>query len=119
MSSASQLHPFLSPVAEHLVTTLQPVVCISAHGGALVQDYCEQATVCCEQARQAATMRRLRAACGLFATAIALYRYVLQSGSALLEERTRQQIENGLRQVEQEMAIYEALSRSKSRPLAL
>jgi hypothetical protein len=69
----------------------------------------EQAGVCCEQARQAASMRRMRAACGLFGTAIALYRHMLQTNAAVMDDAMRQLIEENLQHVEQEVALYQML----------
>jgi hypothetical protein len=111
MSSRSQLRIPLPIPPDNYVSPATPQVsfCVSAQSGALLQDYLEQAGVCCEQARQAATMRRMRAACGLFGTAIALYRHILQTGAARIDEPMRQQIEENLRQVEQEVALYQML----------
>lgn len=44
---------------------------------ATFQGRLQQAEVCCEQARLAGRQRRFRAACGLFATAAALYQRAL------------------------------------------
>lgn len=72
----------------------------------------EQADICCEQARAAASLKRFTAARGLFNTAVALcQRAVALNGVA------RADAEGRLRQLHSEMSAYSELARSKERPL--
>jgi hypothetical protein len=84
--------------------------------GMTLQDFLDEAELCCEHARVAGRQRRFKAACGLFATAKALYSNALANadrqgsqGSSTIEER--------LRHVELEMSAYTELARSMARPL--
>lgn len=73
----------------------------------------EQADICCEQARAAASLKRFTAARGLFNTAVALcQRAVALDGVA------RAEAEGRLRQLHSEMSVYSELARSKERPLS-
>lgn len=65
-----------------------------------------QARICCEEARQAAGRRHFRAACGLLATAIALYRLLLRAQHMEIEQSLRQKIEEQLRHTENEKAVH-------------
>lgn len=76
------------------------------------QDCLEQAEICSDQARQAARMRRYKAARGLFSTASQLYRRAIElAGGALPEALER------LHQIDVEAAAYTELDRSMARPL--
>ena len=70
------------------------------------RDLIEQADVCCREARLAARMKRLRAACGLFETALSLLRHAVQLGGAIKNEATER-----LSQISTEAAIYAELCR--------
>jgi hypothetical protein len=75
-------------------------------------EYMQQAEICCEQARAAAQLKRLKAACGLFATAQALLtRAVSLGGDACSEARER------LNSISAEMATYCELAKSAARPI--
>ena len=69
----------------------------------------EQADVWCREARLAARMKRLRAACGLFETAMSLLRRAVQLGGAIKNEATVL-----LAQITTEAAIYAELCRDTS-----
>ena len=73
--------------------------------------FLEQAEVCREQAREAARLKRFRAALGLFATASALCRHVESKGDeaqiALAQER--------LRSLSLESSTYGELARTARR----
>lgn len=70
----------------------------------------QQAEICCEQARDAARLKRIEAACGLFSTAQSLLRRAIGiGGDACSEARER------LASITTEMAAYCELSRSQSR----
>jgi hypothetical protein len=72
----------------------------------------QQAEICCEQARAAARLKRLKAACGLFATAQSLLtRAVSLGGDACSEARER------LNSISAEMATYCELAKSAARPI--
>jgi hypothetical protein len=72
----------------------------------------QQAEICCEQARAAARLKRLKAACGLFATAQSLLtRAVSLGGDACSEARER------LNSISAEMATYCELAKSAGRPM--
>ena len=76
------------------------------------RDYMQQAEICCEQARAAARLKRLKAACGLFATAQSLLtRAVSLGGDACSEARER------LNSISAEMATYCELAKSAGRPM--
>ena len=76
------------------------------------KEFLEQAEVCREQAHDAARLKRYKAACGLFATAIALCnRAIAIGGEACTEAR------DVLHQMQMEMATYVELARSMERPL--
>ena len=72
----------------------------------------EQAEICCEHARIAGRQRRYKAACGLFSTALALY-----SRATNEEGATYGAVQSRLREVETEMAAYNELAKSMSRPM--
>ena len=74
--------------------------------------YLKQAEVCREQAHDAVRLKRWKAACGLFATAIALCnRAAGLGGDACTEAK------EVLRQMQAEMATYSELARSMDKPL--
>ena len=73
------------------------------------RDLIEQADVCCREARLAARMKRLRAACGLFETALSLLRRAAQFGGAIKNEAIER-----LSQITTEAAIYAELCRDAS-----
>lgn len=76
------------------------------------KEFLEQAEVCREQARDAVRLKRWKAACGLFSTAIALCnRAATLSGEACTEAR------DAIRQMQMEMATYGELARSMEKPL--
>ena len=68
-----------------------------------------QANICCEEARYAAVRHRLQAACGLFLTAIALYKMLLQDENLVLDAKLRLRIEEQLHHIENEMQIHAEL----------
>ena len=71
-----------------------------------------QADICCEQARAAARLKRLEAACGLFATAQSLLKRAIgNGGEACNEARER------LNSISAEMAAYCELAKSAARPM--
>ena len=76
-----------------------------------LQDYLEEAEICCEHARRAGRQHRFGAARGLFETATGLYkRAIATSGTpqpTLIEQ---------LRGIEAEMYAYAELARSMARP---
>ena len=79
---------------------------------ATYKEFLEQAEVCREQAHDAARLKRYKAACGLFATAIALCnRAITLGGDACTEAK------DALHQMQMEMATYVELARSMERPL--
>ena len=79
---------------------------------ATYKEFLEQAEVCREQAHDAVRMKRFKAACGLFSTAIALCnRAVAMGGEACTEAKET------LRQMQMEMATYSELARSMERPI--
>jgi hypothetical protein len=71
-----------------------------------------QASTCCEEARQAAICRRLPSACGLFSTAIMLYKRLLRNETLVRDAGLRYQIEEQIHHVENEQQIYAALHSS-------
>ncbi len=76
------------------------------------ESYLKQAEVCREQAHDAARLKRWKAACGLFATAVALCnRAATLGGDACTEAK------EALRQMQTEMASYSELARSMEKPL--
>lgn len=76
------------------------------------QAYLKQAEVCREQAHDAVRLKRWKAACGLFSTAIALCnRAAALGGEACTEAK------EALRQMQTEMATYSELARSMDKPL--
>ena len=76
------------------------------------ESYLRQAEVCREQAHDAVRLKRWKAACGLFSTAIALCnRAATLGGDTCLEAK------DALRQMQSEMASYSELARSMDRPL--
>lgn len=75
-----------------------------------------QAEICCEQARAAARLKRLHAACGLFATAQSLLtRAIASSGDLCVEacDDAREKLKN----ITSEMATYADLAKSAARPM--
>ncbi|RYX81470.1 hypothetical protein EON83_24055 [bacterium] len=73
--------------------------------------YLEQAEVCREQAREAARLKRFRAALGLFSTASALCRHVALHG----REAERTLASDFLATLAIEMATYNDLARGSQR----
>lgn len=79
---------------------------------ATYKEFLEQAEVCREQAHNAVRLKRFKAACGLFTTAIALCnRAVAMGGEACTDAK------DALRHMQMELATYSELSRSMERPL--
>ena len=79
---------------------------------ATYKEFLEQAEVCREQAHDAVRLKRFKAACGLFTTAIALCnRAVTLGGEACTDAR------DSLSQMQMELATYSELCRSMERPL--
>ncbi len=76
------------------------------------QQCLEQAEICREQALNAARLKRFKAACGLFNTAISRCRYAITLGGGACEEAS-----DKLTQLESELSIYADLARSMERPL--
>ena len=70
----------------------------------------EQAEICQEQARDAARLKRFKAALGLFSTASALCRRAVSSQGA--DDSTRAIAHDRLRQIDMEMAMYNELLRT-------
>lgn len=68
-----------------------------------------QAGICCEEARQAAGRRRYRAACGLFSTAIVLYKMLLREGGAVHDPELRRQIEEQIQHIASERDVHSNL----------
>jgi hypothetical protein len=73
----------------------------------------EQAEICREQARDAARLRRFKAALGLFATAAALCKRALTLTEN--DESFRSLAMDRLRQIEVEIATYTDLARAMER----
>ena len=68
----------------------------------------QQAEICCEQARDAARLKRIEAACGLFSTAQSLLKRAVEiGGEACVEARER------LASITTEMSAYCELSRTQ------
>ena len=78
------------------------------------KDRLEQAGICCEQAREAASRKRFTAACGLFSTAIALYQQAIA-----MDGESHTEAEQHLSQLRSEVAAYSELARSMDRPLLM
>ena len=79
---------------------------------ATYKEFLEQAEVCREQAHDALRLKRFKAACGLFSTAIALCnRAVTMGGEACTDAK------DSLRQMQMEFATYSELARSMERPI--
>ena len=74
------------------------------------RDLVEQAEVCCREARMAARMKRLRAACGLFETAQSLLKRAVALGG-----NARAEASEKLSQIATESAIYAELCRDHTR----
>jgi len=68
-----------------------------------------QAGICCEEARHAAGRRRYRAACGLFSTAIMLYKRLLCENSSVRDPELRREIEEQMRHITSERALHSNL----------
>ena len=64
----------------------------------------DEAELCCEQARAAGRHRRYRAACGLFNTAISLYRH-----ATTVEGVSYRAVETRINAVEIELSAYKEL----------
>lgn len=75
-----------------------------------------QVEICCEQARAAARLKRLGAACGLFATAQSLLKRVIASGGEACGEAYDDARER-LKNITSEMATYGELAKSVARPM--
>lgn len=75
-----------------------------------------QAEICCEQAREAARLKRLHAACGLFATAQSLLKRAIASSGDLCAEACEDAREK-LKNITSEMATYSDLAKSAARPM--
>ncbi len=75
----------------------------------------EQADICCERAREAARFHRLEAACGLFATAVALCQRTL--ATVALSTTSKARLKHYLDRVLAEMAAHTQLAHSLRRPL--
>jgi len=73
--------------------------------------FLEQADVCCEQAREAARLKRFRSALGLFATASALCRHVECNGDEAQVVLAKQR----LSELSHESATYGELARGVRR----
>lgn len=73
----------------------------------------EQAEICREQARDAARLKRFRAAFGLFSTAAALCRHAFSIQEA--DESIKNLANDRLQQIDVEMATYAELVRSLER----
>ena len=73
----------------------------------------EQAEICREQARDAARLKRFRAAFGLFSTAAALCRHAFTIQGA--DENFKSLATDRLQQIDVEMATYAELARSLER----
>ena len=76
-----------------------------------LQDYLEEAEICCEHARRAGRQHRFGAARGLFETATGLYRRAIAATPTPQPTLIKQ-----LRGIEAEMSAYSELARSMSRP---
>ena len=74
--------------------------------------FIEQAEVCRDQARNAANLKRFRAALGLFATAATLCRHAVTLESDAAAKRI---IRERLQQIEVEAATYYELARSREK----
>lgn len=81
----------------------------NAEAASASHDLLEQAEVCCREARVAARMKRLRAACGLFQTAQSLLKRAIETGGA-----ARQEAAERLAQIGNEAAVYAELCRDKT-----
>ncbi len=73
----------------------------------------QQAEICCEQARDAARLKRFRAAFGLFTTASTLCRHVYACKET--DEATKLLATECLHQIDIEMATYAELARTLER----
>jgi hypothetical protein len=80
------------------------------------QSCLRQAEICCEQARAAARLKRLKAACGLFATAQALLKRAISAGGEACGE-AREEARERLNSISAEMATYCELAKSAARPM--
>jgi len=89
----------------------QPVPAVPLAEGAPLSLFLEQADVCCEQAREAARLKRFRSALGLFATASALCRHVECNGDETQIALAKQR----LRELSHESATYGELARGVRR----
>lgn len=77
-----------------------------------LQDYLEEAEICCEHARRAGRQHRFGAARGLFETATGLYRRAIATAPT-----PQPRLNEQLRGIEAEMSAYAELARSMARPL--
>ncbi len=82
----------------------------------LFVSFLEQAEVCREQARDAARLKRYRAALGLFSTAAALCKHARSMDSC--DECTRELARERLEQIDMEAATYVELARAMERPVS-
>ncbi len=85
----------------------QPVQAVPMADIAPLALFLEQADVCCEQAREAARLKRFRSALGLFATASALCRHVECNGDEAQIVLAKQR----LLELSHESATYSELAR--------
>ena len=104
------------PLGGNADKTLKPRQDITSRGGASTGSYSDadwmlltQAGICCEEARHAAGRRRYRAACGLFSTAIMLYKRLLCENSSLRDPELRQQIEEQIKHIVNERDVHSNL----------
>lgn len=84
------------------------------YDGPLPLSFLEQAEVCREQARDAARLKRFRAALGLFSTAAALCRRVKAEPNT--DEATLLLADERLHQIDLESATYTELLNTLSKP---
>lgn len=91
--------------------TPQPVPAVPMADIASYTLLLEQAEVCCEQAREAARLKRFRSALGLFATASALCRHVECNGDDAQIVLAKQR----LSELSHESATYGELARGARR----
>ncbi|MBW3634915.1 MAG: hypothetical protein KY445_00440 [Armatimonadetes bacterium] len=98
----------LSPCAKSAVSVSLPESELSPSFSCL-----HQAEICREQARDAARLRRFRAAFGLFSTAATLCRHVFSAKEA--DETARALATERLQQIDIEVATYAELARTLER----
>jgi hypothetical protein len=112
LSASSATFPFGS----NADTALKSRQGTASKGAALAPSYSDadwmlltQASICCEEARHAAGRRRYRAACGLFSTAIMLYKRLLRENSSLHDPELRQQIAEQIQHITNERDVHSNL----------